>query len=67
MNACYSCGKTEAELNAHGRQLYICERLNCINECCSEHSDTVSESDTGYDSIRCLRCFDGHRDDGDES
>lgn len=57
-DACYFCEKTEGELNAAGHQLYFCESSHCDNQCCSEHSESGPEPDTGHDRVLCLRCYD---------
>jgi hypothetical protein len=62
-DACYSCERTEDDLNAVGRQLYVCEARNCSNQCCSDHSESLTKSDTGSDKVICLRCYDAARED----
>jgi hypothetical protein len=62
-DACYSCERTEDDLNAVGRQLYVCEARNCSNQCCSDHSESLTESGTGSDKVICLRCYDAARGD----
>ena len=67
-DTCYSCGISGAALYERGGQLYQCEarRVACSNLCCSEHSETVTESDTGSSLVYCLRCYDAGFEDGND-
>lgn len=67
-DVCYSCDVSGAALYEKGGQLYQCEarRGACQNLCCSEHSETVTEPDTGSSVIYCLRCHDAAFEAGDD-